>query len=567
MRLGQYISDLERSSFEHKRIVDSIFTKSGRPYEIFSRYAEKIEDIEYWTKAHSALKIKGGFRPGKARHMVLEKMLHGLSINDRRTENCFWNFYRHCVVDCMEVEHNSLNQLLASCEISGHLHTTESIFTSIISNLSLYQVSDNDLLDLYEIFWFPRFDGIKELISQKPFDIDVVKKIVSQAEKKIEIKIENILKEYEEDKKLLAVSNKDITNKIANIHLELKGILEKIETRFNDFDRKSIKVETIVEKEKSKIQSPLELEKVHEITRVIETRLKEKIKKIEKDLIAVSKIREAEKENEDIVALSMKNSRVISVATEKHIISAGLLGKIFPDLVVKHGLEKIVEKMLDEHDCYYVDNLNVAMALWGNKFCTENLHIISASTSLVYKEDFEREVYKNNTNVKDQILVIQNFDLGFIDGYLVPLLSNQLSPLRNAISKIILIPSNNIDSRNTAKILPYAIGINAQSFDVLNRSSFHISAEGFANSLPTEDGLIITISKDCSDLRKVLTNTGVVLPEVLFNLFCKTYNSINEFYDAEDRLIISYELICLPFIKCLYGESKSEVVNKIIKGD
>ena len=181
MKIGDAIQTIERSEFERNRILNSISSGIGKPFEIFNTYSIRIRDQSLWASAHKRLQIKG-FRPGKANDLVLSRVTRGIHDNDRKIEPIFWSLYIPSVVSYFNIEHSNLNKLLLEKDLEGDSNSTDSIVKEIMKYIASYDVVTDQIEELYELWWFERIDNLYKLFANQEVNITVVKEIISKSE-------------------------------------------------------------------------------------------------------------------------------------------------------------------------------------------------------------------------------------------------------------------------------------------------------------------------------------------------------------------------------------------------
>jgi len=118
LKIGEAIKAFDRSSEEEDRILKSVIHGVGKAAEVYSVYSPGCDDDLIWKKAQKILNITG-FRPGKARGIILSRVDKGIKSNNPKSTLIFWMIYFNCVVTYLRKEHPNLNQLLLERDLES----------------------------------------------------------------------------------------------------------------------------------------------------------------------------------------------------------------------------------------------------------------------------------------------------------------------------------------------------------------------------------------------------------------------------------------------------------------
>ena len=572
MNLGEAIHQIEKSDEEKKRIISSVTSKQGRAFEVFNKYVEGIEDLEYWTRAHHALNIKGGFRPGRARQMVITKMIEALSKSDQKGERAFWNFYRHCVVTCMVKEHFNLNKLLSTNEIKEELHTTENIFKSILKFVDLYEVKDSDLVDLYEMYWFRRVENFTNLITERALDLDVVKKIVKKENgelvERLKVLEANVSTSVVRSTKLEEATS-NLSTKVSDLGRELikaKQELESIQGKITKICNSELQVRPEA-KEYKEEKKDKNVALSEDVLKKLEHRLIIKIQTLEKAVKAQDEkltfIQDSEVKTDSATEaekndLSNKNTNA-PVEVNKDTLTRNLK-KIFPKVEIAPLVACYLGDIIKFNKYIHFENRNLLNAFFEDVLKTPRTVTISAAPSFLTTTDLENEIKKNSVEVeKLDLIIIENYEIGFLDGYLLP----YLTYCENGPT-IVIVGERDIDSFVLTKINQRFVSVTDNMVLKICSSSDQVLQTATVPSNQLQSN-VMSVSQDCSDLKQILYNSGVKLSPALFNLFVQNHNLVEQYFNENVSLQLSYKIVVEPFVCNKYGESRNEVVNELIK--
>jgi hypothetical protein len=556
MKIGEAVVLIQRSKAERIRVLDSIKSKDGRPWEVFNTYAEKVSDKEYWKRTHKFLKITG-FRPGRANAFVISKILNGVSSGDDKCENAFWRLYRCCVVDCMNEEHSELNSILLERDMEGNANSTEDIFKIITKYISLYSVDSSELRDLYQIWWFDRIEGLDSIVENIDINMDVIKELVSSSEKNLTKKIEKIAIEVQELSRLLNDNSEKNKQNKAKTSEEIKILKELIEEEKIKFENRisnilSGKISDI----EDKIKDTAPVETV--VENVIDVKLKEviennrtSIKKITEELSEI-KIENDEKKHSYPGGTGAKDHCIVDVAKMSQRLREYYK---MPDEC--NAASAVLSSLVNSFGAFYVESESLVNVLFKDFVSAGLCKEVVVDPSYVSVE-FLKEIDLSGID----LLIFKNISSGFIEGYLIPTLLRGNTSIDKSFPKIVVIMDGEVSESLNSEILKHSLLFTSEFLQTIMCAKFIDSTQSDLASIANE----VIIDGDYEELLKILENSGVRIPIEVSERYVKFSEMLKKYIPEGDVIPVSTPTIVYSYMKYKYGTVKSETVTEVLKG-
>ena len=238
------------------------------------------------------------------------------------------------------------------------------------------------------------------------------------------------------------------------------------------------------------------------------------------------------------------------------------LAKLLPNVTWSNSLDNALGNLFESNSVFIFKSIEFVQAMFAQKFHGKNFKILCASPAWVDVNDLFL-AFGDEKDVKGQVLVIQNFDQGYVDGYLIPFLFSKNS--EKFPSKLILIPANHKESKMLSNVLNHAVCIDTEILEFINSELSGKSPQVSDFLLHPSDELV-QIDKDSNDLRTLIKNAGVRVEDGVFQLFCRYSLLFKKVCTHPQHLKIGYKLILEDYISNRYGNSKKEVVLGHIRG-
>ena len=237
MKIGTALQTLERSEKEGHRILNAVIEKEGKPFEIYSSFSVRCDNAKLWSKAQKVLNITG-FRPGKAKSIILPRIYQQIKIGNTHAISIFWMLYKQCIVDYLNKESPNLNQLLLQREYEGDPESSKSLLKAIKDSSELYEVSNSQIEDLYEGFWFERVEDLANILSSTRINLSLVKELIHRSERSYSLNIESLRKEITDLK-----SRYELTANVEELTRKISSINSRVDILQKDFDLEAAKFE------------------------------------------------------------------------------------------------------------------------------------------------------------------------------------------------------------------------------------------------------------------------------------------------------------------------------------
>ena len=224
-KLGEIIQSISFSSEEKDRLRILLINNESLPHTILNKKSHLIKAQKLWRDAQRYFNIRG-YLPDAAKKMVVQKALDNLSKPNWIKDHFIWIIYSYSVKKYVISELVHLNQMLLNEDFEGNSDSSEDIFRFIKQKAPSYNVTDEEILQLYEIWGFERIKNFETIINSNNLDIQLIKDLIN---KSFDTLVEPINKKITEGKNNLTFK---IDNLSKNIDLIASNI-DKIKKEYN----------------------------------------------------------------------------------------------------------------------------------------------------------------------------------------------------------------------------------------------------------------------------------------------------------------------------------------------
>lgn len=548
MKIGDAIQALTRSELESERFLESIREGRGRPFEVYTTHAINIKEIDIWKFALRRMKISG-FRPGKGNSLVVDRVRDGVCNNDPVSKNVFLELYANSVVYWLQKEHPNLNRLLLEREIEGSSNSTDNIVKEILKYAALYEVESEQIEELYELWWFERTENLSDLFSNQELSFPIVKEIISKSAKKQTDKIDDVSKkvdslelEIEKRNNYLELEEELKTLRGAFVDLRNDFDLEVARFQKNQFESVGDRLRGIEEKlDKKKNEGSLETE-AHIKRRVGANA--EKINSLDRkidDLLEEKKKKGKSKKRKETVFNSSKSIKInVSRLIEGH------------NLDESHA--DLLRLVLNSFGCFYVHSdfffRAIAQEILQDGGAKE---IISVPSMVDVSQELSIELEGYD------LIYLKNIASCFVDGFAIPLLTKSGSQIDVNSPKIFVLHDDELNSTYLPKIKKHTVEISADWLMLLRDIEVLSPVEG-SNSSEIEE-----ISENHKEFRMIFRNSGIEVDQQVFETFVRLSHILKPFVGEEQSIHLSAEATVFEYVRCQYGEMKSQVPIDLIQ--
>jgi len=545
MKIGEAIQSLDRSEDEKVRIVKSIIDGIGKPSEVYGLYASASTNESLWKKAQNILRITG-FRPGKAKNIILSRVDSGIRVNNHQAIKVFWMIYHECIVSYFRNENPGFNQLLLNRDVDGNSDSTEAIFNAISKYSSLYDVTTYQMEVLYELWWFHRVSDTGELFSPDDVGLDVVKELLANNDSKNQKAIKKLGRKIEVLESSLSSINRDddASSEILKLRRDLDLLKE-------DIKLESVRLEKGIFKQVNKRFVNLEKMVSSGINEADKKELEEKVVKNIENIDGLNKkIEGLEKKREE-----RKADRCASIVrSETNLVSR--LGRFFD---VSHNSAKsslLLKNVLNMQGAFYVSSESLFKAVCGEPLKRKAVKEIVFSPSFyLFSEEDISDFYNY------EVLYLRNISSTFIEATVLPLLIKANSSIDSDFPKVFVDFDGSINSSTEALIRKNSIDLNSEliievlSLDYLKNPKIEVDLISVDEILSTH-----------KDFNKFLKNLDVNLDSVIFERFVKNENIFKQYLSVESAIYLSFKFLVKPYIRSAYGETKCQVIEELLNG-
>lgn len=405
-----------------------------------------------------------GFRP---QSKMFKEKAYLLLLNEmEKNQNImYWRFYESAYIDYLRKNKIELRDLLDK-EESGQQLSSDDLIKMVIDLAPRYDVPIEDILELYENWYFSQNPNIEVWLQElknvsrslkNKHDIEHIEKNMSSFKDKID-SISNTI-----------VTKENIDNKIRQITLELKSIIEHVEDESQrqalDLVEISNRIESIfIEIENnnkvinvatSKTENLL-LDKINDYMKLIEDQLEGHKLEVEMKIYSLDT---GGANNTNVLNPSInliKNKTIhnnLRDASVTEDIEEGLFLKRYRKLLEAEPFSMTEKETALNHSILKCSNVINCKSLdcvdpWIRGLGWES-HILEAAvdpnwTNYTAWQDVAMEFLSNN---KIRILILHSYNIGYVEGYLVPFLL-LFNREKHQHKKIILVESQAIENVN-----------------------------------------------------------------------------------------------------------------------
>ena len=187
MNIGEAVSSIEFSDAEKDRIGEALRDPGSLSYQVIAQEVAKIHDPDFWRVHQKAFDIHG-FRWGAppARQLVFRKALESIKNEAGSKVRSIWKFYRSCIVEFVVHDLVELNRLLLDEElVDDQRPLTERIFASIRRVMPLYDVTEEQVRQLYVLWGFERTSALDSILSDDVLPAPIAKRLLSKESKAV----------------------------------------------------------------------------------------------------------------------------------------------------------------------------------------------------------------------------------------------------------------------------------------------------------------------------------------------------------------------------------------------
>ncbi len=550
MKIGDAIQTIRRSEGERERIKNSIINGIGKPFEIFNTYSVSIRDQPVWLNAHKRLKVKG-FRPGKANNLIVSRVTQGIHDNDKKVEPVFWSLYISSVVDYLNKEHSNLNRLLLEKEIEGDSNSTDNIVKEIMKYIALYEVETDEIEELYELWWFERTEKLYELFSHQVLSVSVVKEIVSKSEKQRLKELENLNKKV--DKLELALDKQDSKH---GLEKDLKKMGLRLDDLRSDFELESARFEKkyleSLDGKIAEIEGKIDKEKdadSGDINPELKTKISENEKNINSLNYKIEKLIAVKKEKEKSINRDGKLFKSSKTLREN-------VSKLFENHNFDEVHAELLRLILNTFNCFYVESDIFFRAIVQEVLQASGVREIIATPSLI---DISPELFLEVE--ENDLIYVKNINSCFIDGFAIPLLLKSSSLIDKNFPKVFILHDSEVNSAALSKIKRHTLEISSEWLLSL-RDIEILSPIGNIDLSEIEE-----ISESHKEFQRIFSNIGIEIDRQVFENFVRLSQVLKPFVGEEQSIYHSAGVAVFQYVRCCYGETKSQVAIDLIKGE
>lgn len=577
MKLGQAISSIEFSDTEKDRIGAAMLEEGTLPFKVLNSKINTINDMDFWRRAQKRMGING-FRDGhpKAQSMVLERALNNLRRSSGSAYSDIWLIYRRCAINYIVDDLSKLNKLLLVedlVESDGSL--TEQIFRSINPLMFLYQTNFEEAQQLYELWGFERVADFRKLFAEQGVSGESVRRLVSLECENIRTKLGEEIGEVKAGiLKLVSVEKQRVSSIIERLDSVEKNIEKAISTLRSELQNPN---EKLLQKKVEEID-----DKIKKVAQENSILLTSSVGVKGEELIIIqSQLDDLSRTlHEHSAALSSKTNSIeeptqvdnLNIQIEIGIFFENWL-KVFKELGVSNvdnGILWLVLQIYRRAKIIISSRPTLLSGLFKS-FPQYELKSITASPMWTSVTDWtEAYEFISVPSKTPRLLIISDFDVGIQEAYLVPSLRNLLNSEFNRCNRVILVPSKSDCSAVSDRLLEFCIHFELESawFEGLGklRDKLNRKYEGFP---PEGDvlevfGFLENANLDYEkDLKKLASNTGVILPPVLVSQFTNLHAGLAALGDQAWQ--ISSEIALLPWVQAVKGDNFKKIFDETLK--
>ena len=578
-KLGDIITYMEPSLSEKDRIGNLLKEENSLQTEIIKTRSLLINDENFWRWAHKYFKIKG-FRIGNigAKQLIVKKALDSLKVNKGSENRDVWMLYRRCITYYVVHELPNLNKLISEESIDDDIdNLTYSILKSINEKAPLYNVTDKEVKELYDLWWFERINNLDGIFQCDRIDYGIINKLIAKEIGGLSDNLENKLKLIGKDNQV----NNNVTKEIN----ELKSKLDK----FN-IERLEKKIHELISSDLKQLKN--ELTTISDLINKFSIRLKEleenndnsvefesfrnklndiynrynNILNVINDIKNSNIIQNKNSETNKSMDITLKelmhkiiiNFNKIGLKETNNDIVCGLLTLVAGSDIVITDKPEIIINMLNPIPSVYIKSI-VASPLW------------------VSEKDWVNDVRSlEGNNSKINFIVIRDFDIGIQETYLIPVLLRWINVKEEKIIKVILVPSG----KEQQEINPRLIGMSS------NIDFSHETVESlilFGSSINSESNIKRVLEKRVDEFFSPTKYINIEferqiqnlvkdyeLPKQVLSNFVGLYEYCNQYSNSDRNISFAARFTIYPWLNHTHGEiakrRTEEYINSIFMG-
>jgi hypothetical protein len=580
--LGSAVASVEFSDVEKDRVAGSLAKAEGLPYQVLTRCASSIHDNAFWARQFKTFNITG-FRPVQpgASALVVKRVLQLAKSMQGSKVPKIWALYRSCAINYIIAELKELNELLsqeALQDVEGGL--TLQVFTSIRRTAVLYNVPLEQIKTLYEIWGFERIEGFENLFASDLIDAEIVSRLVEKQTSHLRsefIETHKLLSlRFDELSKALATTSKQLERlqnnsahtdtSVSKISSEIEGIkaaVKNIESRPRNQNSRSRATDS---------SSPTSASQMSEVAseqlRSLQAGIAQNTRKLAALESIVNKLQPVAVSPTQMQSRTIVSANIMD-AVDECVTYASTLG-------VEHASRGVIALHIEllKHSRILISHrpelaLNVCARFWGR-----GVRNIAASPLWTSSSDWREALnFIAHAEGSAHVLVINDFDVGVQEAYLVPALIEWLSSAHeNSLSRIFLVAS----SRDSHAISPRVLELGTylrpeiEFYKELARScpSFDSSgAKSFLESVGHDlsNFVVLTNYKYQEEISKIAESSGFELPERLAANFINMYSGHTRVIPHNGATLLAASLSILPWIQETRGESSRRAFHDRLK--
>jgi hypothetical protein len=585
---------IEISEFERERISCLLSNIDHPASNIFKKYIRKYSGFP--KIARSLQKEINGFRVGsknyhkKAVDFILKELKSGIN------HKISWRLYLNSMAEYFFEELSAFNTLMSEVKVEVD-SPIDSMFIlkEICKHASEFEVDEKAITEVYELWPFERQSNFSEILSEvgKHAELGEVQRDLKELSQKIDL-IKDELPATIKQSFIKELKTKKFDEKLNHLEVKINELINQLfQTEFSKIQESTSSLVIRVDKlEKEFSESKLTIKKsLSDISNLVEEQVNslskqvqkldsnvKKPQKIENNIVDVEPINAPYQASHNKMHFKWFNQRK-EIPLKENIDEKTFVkrfSKAFDD--VNAMIPVNYHSLLASSPVIILNNSEVADAWIDALGWSSYVYRIAASPTWSSVDDWydgaEFIFSENNNNPK--ILLIYDFDIGLVEGYLLPILKVwRSSGYGQPYEKIVLISSNDHGMENN-KILEPVIwlpekqlnnAVSSTSPFILKQhqvsQSASISTKSFVSWLNQQQ------NSECSNKLKQKThqflnelkNIEIQFPlhvfrkvDFLLVQLTKNGNSNKEIID------IVFQSLVLPWVAAHYGKGKVEEV-------
>lgn len=578
MKIGEAVSSIEFSDAEKDRIGEALRNPGSLSYRVIAQQVAKIHDPDFWRVHQKAFDIHG-FRWGAppARQLVFRKALESIKIEAGSKARSIWKFYRSCIVEFVIHDLVELNRLLLEEDlVVGQRPLTDRIFESIRRVMPLYNVTEDQLRQLYVLWGFERTSVLDSILSDDALPAPIAKRLLSKEIKAVTRllteRIDALEAQIRSDtndaihegldgvRRRLEGSNSAVPAELSAQLAEITGAIRTLEARqaaiaAANAGSSASQVPTRPTPGNKTLDLLREqLEAVAATVDGHEKRLKELISKNSSPTTGQGVRQHCHDTWESVLARVMTNARKAGMQI-KHIATA----RIVLELIRR---SRVI-------CCHEPD-------LWVSTLtaCGATVRWESASPLWVEAQDWQESItFISEFNSSARVLVLMDFDVGIQEAYLLPTLRTWIANiLARPEHRIILVTSSPSFEGVSPRVLEASLSLaNPPEFigdiERLARSADDKLADRWRETAPARPlAYQETLNSEFEQqLKKIFENFGATISPALSRQFINLKHGVQNLVGESDAAAIAGECSLLPWYRRTRGEGAGRVLKETLR--